>query len=151
MCRISSLDQRSVSWGFLGGGDRALEPLGAPFAEPASDVDDTSTGESRSYSANGGDGDPDADAVASTNFSANKKNINYSLDCYKIEDGFLAHCLFSSKDGLGPTVIGIHVWNILFNICFHMLLNKFLIYTISYLNINYNLNIARAETFKKWM
>lgn len=72
MCLISSLDQRSVSWGLRGGGESALEPLGAPLAEPASDVEDTSTGESRSYSASGGEGDPDADAVASTNFSVNR-------------------------------------------------------------------------------
>lgn len=73
MCRISSLDHRSTNCGFLGGGDRALELLGAP-AEPASDVEETSTGESLSYSARGGEGDPDADAVASTNFSV-KINI----------------------------------------------------------------------------
>lgn len=69
MCRISSLDHRSTSCGFLGGGDRGREPLGAPLADPASDVDDTSTGESRSNSARGGDGEPEAEAVASTNFS----------------------------------------------------------------------------------
>lgn len=69
MCRISSLDHRSTSWGFLGGGERGREPLGAPLADPASEVDDTSTGESRSYSASGGEGEPEADAVASTNFS----------------------------------------------------------------------------------
>lgn len=69
MCFISSLEHLSVSWGLRGAGDRAREPPGAPLADPASDVEDTSTGESRSYSANGGDGEPDADAVASTNFS----------------------------------------------------------------------------------
>lgn len=74
ICLISSLDQRSASWGFRGDGDRALDPLGAPLAEPASDVEDTSTGESLSNSANGGDGDPDADAVASTNFSGSTKH-----------------------------------------------------------------------------
>lgn len=73
MCLISSLDQRSTSWGLRGRGERALDPPAAPLAEPASDVDETSTGESRSYSANGGEGDPDADAAASTNFSEKKK------------------------------------------------------------------------------
>lgn len=77
MCRISSLDQRSASWGLRGGGESAREPLAAPLAEPASDVDDTSTGESRSYSASGGEGEPDPDAVASTNFSGNKRKWLY--------------------------------------------------------------------------
>lgn len=75
MCLISSLDHRSASCGLRGAGEMAREPLAAPLAEPASDVDDTSTGESRSYSGRGGDGDPEADAVASTNFSEKKNTI----------------------------------------------------------------------------
>lgn len=54
-----------MSCGLRGGGDTAREP---PGADPASEVEDTSTGESRSKSS-GGDGEPEPDAAASTNFS----------------------------------------------------------------------------------
>lgn len=90
MCLISSLDHRSANCGLRGGGERAREPLALPLADPASDVEDTSTGESRSYSAKGGDGDPDADAAASTNFSEraihniSMAQINQEYACYVI-------------------------------------------------------------------
>lgn len=80
MWRMSSLDHLSASWGLRGGGESAREPPAAPLAEPASDVEDTSTGESLSYSARGGEGDPEADAVASTNFSGNiEEDVSWSF------------------------------------------------------------------------
>lgn len=76
MWRISSLDHRSTSWGLRGGGETALDPPAVPLADPASEVEETSTGESLSNSTRGGDGDPEADAVASTNFSVIEQELS---------------------------------------------------------------------------